>query len=264
MARGVDRREIFTDDRDRINFMQSVRALKIDMGFSLLAYCLMGNHFHLAIGVRDIALSKIMQRLLTTYVIGFNARHSRQGHLFQARYKAILCVDDAYLIALVRYIHLNPVRAGLVLSPSDWSWSSHQAYAERKTTILTDMVSFWDAFGGAGLGDQDFPTWSGQVDQDFKPWPEADLSQTLLRRVELDVQSLDSLAAELLPEETAKLRSHSRRSEVAKTKLKFAEKAVQKGHSQSSIARWMGCTPSGIHRLLFRNKSKSQSLTPTF
>src|SRR3569832_1733814 len=97
MARGVDGREIFADEADRRTFLEITRSVKNETAYSLLAYCLMGNHFHFAMRGGPIPLSRIMQRLLTSYAMAFNVRHDRQGHLFQARYKAIVCLDDAYL-----------------------------------------------------------------------------------------------------------------------------------------------------------------------
>src|SRR6185503_15252840 len=118
---------------------------KSEMSCTILAYCLMGNHFHLAMRVGNIPLSRIMHRMLTTYAMAFNFRHDRTGHLFQARYKAILCLDDAYLLGLVRYIHLNPVRAGLVPKPENWPWSSHHLYAAGNSEDLVDQRLFFDA-----------------------------------------------------------------------------------------------------------------------
>jgi hypothetical protein len=129
---------------------------------------------------------------------------------------------------------------------------------------LTDTAFFLNAFGTAELSDQDYKTWSDQDDRDFKPWAELESPGPLFRQEKVDTPSLDSLASELFPGETVELRSHSRRRAVANKKFLFAEKAVQRGHSQVSIASWFGCTPSGVHRLLFRNKSISQSLTPIF
>ena len=112
--------------------------LKRMIPFSIYAYCLMSNHFHLLIEIQRIPLSVIMQRLLTRYVKRFNSRHHRVGHLFQGRYKAILCQRDAYLQELLRYIHLNPVRAKFAKDVSTWKWSSHGEYVGRVKGDLTD------------------------------------------------------------------------------------------------------------------------------
>jgi hypothetical protein len=88
----------------------------------------MPNHFHLLIRVGKFNLALIMQTILTRYAMHFNIEQRRKGHLFQSRYKAILCSDDPYLLTLIRYIHLNPVRAGLAAGPKDWRWSGHEEY----------------------------------------------------------------------------------------------------------------------------------------
>lgn len=256
MARGVDGRNIFTDDTDRLGFLRSVLSIQSDASFSVLAYCLMDNHFHFAVKVSSTPLSKIMHRLLTSYALRFNTRHERAGHLFQARYKALLCLNDAYLISLVRYIHQNPVRAGLVSSPNDWPWSSHRSYLERSVSSMTDTTFFLEAFGASGLDRSDYNNWAAHTTEDFNPWLEDESSPDLYRDDEIEVVPLEVLAASLFPDDTAELRSRCRRHPIVRKKFIFAEKAVRNGHSQTSIATWMGCSPSGIHRLLRRNKSQ--------
>ncbi|MFH2090868.1 MAG: transposase, partial [Pseudomonadota bacterium] len=95
----------------------------------LYAFCWMKNHVHMALQVKDKPLSKLMQNISQRYTYWFNKRHDRVGHLFQGRYKAILVDKDAYLLELIRYIHLNPVRADFVVDLNDYPFSSHAAYA---------------------------------------------------------------------------------------------------------------------------------------
>lgn len=92
----------------------------------ILAYCLMPNHFHLAVKVSTVPLGRVMLRILTSYVNTFNNRHERTGHLFEARHKAKICLTDRYLLGLIRYIQMNPVRAKLVKNAEDWPWSSRR------------------------------------------------------------------------------------------------------------------------------------------
>jgi hypothetical protein len=102
----------------------------------------MSNHVHMAIQVSDIPLSRIIQNLSFRYTRWINWRQSRSGHLFQGRYKALLVDADAYLLELTRYIHLNPVRAGIVKEPEGYSWSGHRAYLGRDVIpwLTTDWV----------------------------------------------------------------------------------------------------------------------------
>lgn len=102
----------------------------------------MSNHLHLAVQVAEVPLSKIMQNVAFRYTRWINRKQGKMGHLFQGRYKAILVDQDAYLLALTRYIHLNPVRAGLVKDPSAYPWSGHRAYVGRESLpwLTTDWV----------------------------------------------------------------------------------------------------------------------------
>lgn len=115
-CRGIERRNIFIDDDDREDFVARLDAILTDTGTPCYAWALIPNHFHLLLRTGATPLSAVMRRLLTGYAVAFNHRHQRSGHLFQNRYKSILCQDDLYLLELVRYIHLNPLRAGLVES----------------------------------------------------------------------------------------------------------------------------------------------------
>jgi len=128
ISRGNQRQDIFLDDKDLNAFLSYLFEYKIRYPFHLYAYSLMKNHFHLLLEVEGAPLSKIMQSLLFRYTRYFNKRYGKVGHLFQGRYKAILCDKDAYLLELVRYIHLNPIRAKVVKDPERYLWTSHLSY----------------------------------------------------------------------------------------------------------------------------------------
>jgi putative transposase len=117
MARGIEGRDIFTNKADHEEFLQRLAdILSGNGGPTLYAWALLSNHFHLLIRPAEIHLSTIMQRLMTGYALNFNKHHRRIGHLFQNRYKSIVVEEDLYFLELVRYIHLNPLRAGMVNS----------------------------------------------------------------------------------------------------------------------------------------------------
>jgi len=128
IVRGVDRCDIFCDDADRGRFLRCFSKLLVQTGTECLAWSLMSNHFHLLLRPRKTFLAPLMRRLLTGYALYFNLRHNRTGHLYQGRYKSFVCDEDAYLLELVRYIHLNPLRVGLVndLTALDrYAWTGH-------------------------------------------------------------------------------------------------------------------------------------------
>jgi REP element-mobilizing transposase RayT len=114
IGRGIDRQKIFTDQNDYLLFLKRLADLLMETRTSCFAWALIPNHFHLLLRTGNVPISILMKRLLAGYAINFNRRHNRCGHLFQNRYKSILCREDVYLLELVRYIHLNPLRAKLV------------------------------------------------------------------------------------------------------------------------------------------------------
>lgn len=130
IARGIDKSTIFKDHSDRLDFLKRLEELLLSHDAKCFAWALIPNHFHLLIRTGKKPLSSLMRRLLTGYAVTHNLRHQRSGHLFQNRYKSVVCEEDTYLLELVTYIHLNPIRAGLVREISEldtFPWSGHAA-----------------------------------------------------------------------------------------------------------------------------------------
>lgn len=141
IVRGNQQQDIFVDDQDKVEFLERIKRYKEKCGFILYGYVLMTNHVHLLIETPKTPISKIMQLINFTYTQYFNKKHAKVGHLFQGRYKSFLCDRDEYLLGLVRYIHLNPVRAKMVKEPHKYRWSSHNDYIKgRNSFIDTDRV----------------------------------------------------------------------------------------------------------------------------
>lgn len=128
IARGMERGAIFQDDEDRRNFISRLGDLIAETQTRCLAWALIPDHFHLLLKTGRVPIATLIQRLLTGYAVRYNKRYHRSGKLFQNRYKSILCQEDAYLKELVRYIHLNPLRSGLVSDMSaldDYPFTGH-------------------------------------------------------------------------------------------------------------------------------------------
>ncbi len=128
MVRGIEKRRIVNDVADRKNFVKRLGEISVATNTSIYAWALLTNHAHILLRSSEIGLSGYMRRLLTGYAIWYNRRHQRWGHLFQNRYKSIICDEDAYFAELVRYIHLNPLRTKLVKSLTHldrYRWSGH-------------------------------------------------------------------------------------------------------------------------------------------
>ena len=142
-SRGNERKPVFKSKRDRGKFLEYLESASERYGAVIHVYCLMDNHYHLLIETPDGNLSKIMQHINGAYTTYFNVKRQRSGHLFQGRYKSILVQADEYAKELSRYIHLNPLRAGMVEKPEEYEWSSYKFYAlknEKPEWLFTDFI----------------------------------------------------------------------------------------------------------------------------
>jgi len=243
-----------------------------------MAFCLMSNHFHLLIQVSSMPLTAIMQSFLTRYASYFNSRHGMTGHLFQGRYSAPHCAKDSYLLELVRYIHLNPVRAGLVRAPDDWHYSSHQAYLKGDAGLVEPSLALslldvdqagarqsYRAFVAAAIGREDRPV-------DFfrpveamnrlepKPAEEVEDRESGSDTLEVIARSVSvnlglNMEAVLGP---------SRQHAVAFAKRAIMRRAVKQGIRPAKIAAFLNVTPSLVSKALSReeigNNSRSDPL----
>jgi REP element-mobilizing transposase RayT len=150
MARGIEGQDIFRDTRDRNEFLRRLSQVVIEGKIELFAWCLLPNHFHLLVRPRVMLLSTMMRRLMTGYAVWHNRRYGRKGHLFQNRYKSIVVEEDPYFLELVRYIHLNPIRAGLVnqfTELSKYPYSSHAVIVGQRDFDCQDVEGVLAWFG---------------------------------------------------------------------------------------------------------------------
>jgi putative transposase len=150
IGRGIERCTIFVDDIDRRRFLDRLGKVVERSRSALYAWCLLGNHFHLLLRTGVEPLSFLMRRLMTGYAVTFNRRHRRAGHLFQNRFKSILVEEQEYLLTLVAYIHLNPVRAALVSLEAlpRYLWSGHRVLLGRKDPVGQECDFVLEQFGG--------------------------------------------------------------------------------------------------------------------
>ncbi len=159
MGRGIEKRKIFFGDQDRNDFLSRLAVLGEEKWMDIYAWALLPNHFHLLCRTRGMPLAAIMRKLLTGYVVNFNIRHRRHGHLFQNRYKSIVCQEESYLAALVRYIHLNLLRAGITKGVTELNscpWSGHSAILGKIKRPWQDTDYVLSYFGKGGTGRRNY------------------------------------------------------------------------------------------------------------
>lgn len=155
MLRGIERSDIFIDNRDRQYFLELLHKKKKEYGFLLIAYCLMDNHIHLVVQEADADISKIMQSINVSYALYYNKKYDRIGYVFQNRFKSECVEDDRYLMTVIRYVHRNPLAAGMVSDLESYPWSSYREYlSDYMTDSLADNGFFLEILKESGITTQ--------------------------------------------------------------------------------------------------------------
>ena len=265
IARGNNGQRIFLRQPDYEAFLEALRVVRKRYPFYLYAYVLMSNHFHLLLEVQRSSTARILQSLLTGYVRRFNRIHHHKGHLFQGRYKAILCDQDSYLLELVRYIHLNPVRAGLVKRPIEWPWSGHREYLGKQKRGLIDPgpvieelrnAARYEEFIREGVKEGYRAEWHPGEQAPFlgpekfvKRMAKEKMAPPASRRIPL---------AELVKKLAAKagfdpktLRCKGRMARIVQARERFIREAIfEQDYLASEVAGFLGCHPPNVSRAL--------------
>jgi len=140
MIRGINQQNIFSDDEDYKKFMDILDTYHKKISYEIYAYCLMGNHVHLLIKEGKEVLSNTMKRIGASYVYWYNWQYNRKGHLFQDRFKSEAVEDDTYFLTVLRYIHQNPQKAGLVNNIASYKWSSYREYISKKKRVNVNFA----------------------------------------------------------------------------------------------------------------------------
>ena len=273
IVRGNERKPVFRDDADRRWYLDRLARQGRDLGFSIFAYCLLGNHAHLAVRAGAAPLSRLMARLQSSYTQYFNRRHGRVGHLFQGRYKAFLVEEDPYLLSLIRYIHDNPVKARLVRRPQDYPWSSDRYYRRGggpewlDTGLVLAMLgktrkrasaNYAALMSGEGDGEpyDDAPSWAQAVkgSSDFAEETFARLGEPAPRRRELSIASVAAQVSKVEQIEERRLHTVGRGRHEAGARLLVAWVCREAGGlSLASVAKYFGRDAStivnGVERL---------------
>lgn len=238
----MSRKKIFLEATDRKDFITRLAELAEDDSMDIYAWSLLPNHFHLLTKTKKRPLSSSMRKLLTGYVVNFNKRH---GHLFQNRYKSIVCQEGAYLMELVRYIHLNLIRTSLVKDVRELNrspWSGHSVlmgYVKREWQNTEYILSF---FGKGRFG----------VLSEMNDLGKENLR---LKSEKMELPSLAEKVCEIHQVSLGELRSGSRRKEIVEARRVFSWLAVKElGYSGAEVARYLGVTTSCVTRTISLGK----------
>ena len=139
MLRGINKQVIFEDEEDSLKFLETLKNYKAISGYKIFAYCLMSNHIHLLLKVEKENLDLIIKRIASSYVYWYNWKYHRSGHLFHDRFKSEPVEDDAYFFSVIRYIHQNPIKAGLSKSIDEYKFSSYNEYINKPFMVDIDF-----------------------------------------------------------------------------------------------------------------------------
>ena len=140
MLRGINRQQIFEDDEDRERFLETLVNYKDECGYTIYAYCLMGNHIHLLMQEGKETLTQVFKRIAGSFVYWYNWKYHRTGHLFQDRFKSEPVEDDAYFLTVIRYIHQNPVKAKICKTAEAYPYSSMREYLSHPVIADTEFA----------------------------------------------------------------------------------------------------------------------------
>jgi REP element-mobilizing transposase RayT len=256
MVRGIERRAIFVDDADREDLLRRLAKLAVELGFLILGWALLWNHFHLVVQSANVRVSRLMARLGTGYVRRFNERHGRVGHLFQNRYRSRRAVDEADLMGLVLYAARNPLKHGLVADPAaleDFEWCGLGALLGRREPRPFEAVAETLAL----FGDDPHRARACIRERLVVPGPGGRVEPPRAAPTPRS-KPVDSRFEDLLREVSARhavasdaLRARGRRLRVSAARRELVARAVAElGLSGSEISRRLGLTPGAVSRML--------------
>jgi putative transposase len=258
IARGNRRSEIFLSSRDFLAYLARLRRYGLQRQIVVLAYCLMPNHVHLLIQQAALSPDKFMQGIQQSYTHYFNRTYQTVGHVFQGRYKAFLCQDERYLTTVVRYIHLNPVRAGIVVDPKAYPYCSHGAYLRGRRTNLVDPRFALEVLGGPAAY-RELMSYAGETVQDqleSEPEPASARAKRLPALTPGPTHTAAAAAEKLarcLQIDATRLRSADRGHDVCRARSLVAYVLVrQLGYSVVSVAAALGRDANAVSVILFR------------
>jgi putative transposase len=274
IVRGNQQRKTFRTKDDYKAYLDRLEHYRTKYQLRIYAYCLMPNHVHLLVESGSAPLGKFMQGLQQSYTQYFNRRYRKVGHLFQGRYKAIICDKEKYLLALLRYIHLNPVRARLVKRPESYAHSGHRNYLKNSTAKIIDTRPVLALLGGpkryerfvlGGMSEDHNEAYYNVEDQRFLG--EEGFGEEISRAagekeprkkrrpIEADLKEI----ARQLETTVELVRGRDRRWEVSGKRARAVALLVrEREHAVSEVAKFLGRDQANISMMLLRASARER------
>ncbi|KUO72370.1 MAG: hypothetical protein APF77_05975 [Clostridia bacterium BRH_c25] len=265
IARGNNKEYIFKESIDKGYFIKQLKETIEGMNYRIFGYVLMDNHYHMLIQTMDKKLQEIMHQINNKYSKYFNGKYKRVGHVFQGRYKATLVQDERYLIWVLRYIHQNPVQAGICQTVSEYTWSSDSFYRKGiKGFVNVDIVlSMLDA--DRNEAEKKYKKLMSEIEEkDYAEektiGDEAYQLMCLSRRKSEDRKRLDELLIEtgISDEDYTLVKSGSRKRGLTKYKLEYARAAAALKYTYKEIAHNINITESSIKDMIYKNEGANE------
>jgi putative transposase len=262
IKRGNNRDYIFDQRKDKESLLKYIEYAKEDGGFNLMGYVIMDNHYHLIIQTDDKPLNKIMQTINNRYSKVYNKRHDRTDHVFGARYKGILVMDDKYLFSLLRYIHHNPVRAKICQEVAQYKWSSDYYYRKNINGLVSvdKILNMFSDDREIALAeyrrfmDGDEPVIGNSAYDVFEAVHiiGAPKENQALLNLEYEDNSLDGILRRVVPSEKEfeRIKAGSRQRSLKDYKVRYVKMAVEQGYTFKEIGANIGVSGEAVNKIV--------------
>lgn len=259
VARGNNKEYIFKESIDKGYFVKLLKEYKIAMGYNIYGYVLMDNHYHIIIQTMDKKLQEIMHQINNKYSKYFNYKYKRVGHIFQERYKAVLVQDERYMLYLLRYIHQNPIKAGICKAVDDYKWSS-DIYYRKGIMSFVDTETIMKMLSSNVVESrrkyEELMREEETTDYDKMKVIGDEAYQVLCasRKKEQQRERLDEILIKIVvsEEDYNLIKQGSRQRRLTEYKLKYAKEAIKQYYTYQELGQNMRMTGNAVKEMINR------------
>jgi len=257
IQRGNNREFIFKKNEDKMFLLKEIQERKINTGLKLYGYVIMDNHYHLVLQVGDDPLSKLMHLINSSYGRYYNSEHNRTGHVYDGRYKAIPIQNENYLLAVLRYVHRNPVHAGICAQINKYRWSSDMYYRDNQDSFVDIDLLLGILSNDRKKAIMHYISVMDQEDSNDYEQSEIIGDKSFMISIsppkqETVKKSLDEILADtgVCPADFALIKNGSRKRHLVQYKVSYAEAALKQKYTYKSIGENINVSATAISKLL--------------